>query len=100
MKYYSETTKQMYNTAEDCMKAENAFNAEKAAAEAKAREAALEKQHRIEELNAAKAELKKAEEKYGRLLKAFERDYGPNTLKEKEEVVALMDALFSGALRM
>ena len=76
MKFYSETLKQLFNTQEECAKAETAHN--KAIEEAEAKKKALTEQRaerakEVEELYKIAVE---AKQNYDQTLKKFLEDYG------------------------
>lgn len=87
MKYYSEITKKMYPTSEECLKAEDAFIKEQEAAlEAeKAKTAELEK--RKKEVEEARAKYAEAKNHYIDLIEKFSKDYGIGvTYKRDNEI--------------
>lgn len=77
MKYYSEQTKQFYDSVEECEEAENKLveAKKKAELEAKAKSEAREK--RAKEVEEAIHTAQDAQKKMYDLLKAFNKDYGP-----------------------
>jgi hypothetical protein len=76
MKYYSEHTRQFYDSVEECEKAENELveAKKKAELEAKAKSEAREK--RAKEVEEAMKNAHEAYEKFDKLLKEFVKDYG------------------------
>ena len=95
MKYYSEQTKQFYDSVEECEEAENALveAKKKADLEAKAKSEAREK--RAEEVTDAIHEARLAYEKMDKLLLEFNKDYGPfhySFFKKKDDKLSEEEA--------
>lgn len=76
MKYYSEVTKQFYNSEEECVKAEEVLLEEKRAIEAEKLKLANERKERAAEIEQARDEYLAAREKYNTLVNNFCRDFG------------------------
>lgn len=75
MKYWSDVTKQMYNTSNECVKAEeDALNAQIKEKEAKAKLAA-ERKNRAAEVEEARKNMVAAQRKYREVLEGFIKDY-------------------------
>lgn len=72
MKYYSDKTKQLYESVELLQKAEVAYDKEQEAALAKQRD----RKNRAEEIKKAREVLKDAQKNYQDLLNKFVKDYG------------------------
>lgn len=95
MKYYSEITKDVYETVEALEEAETKKKEELAILE----QEKAEKKRRAEEVSAAFAEVKEAQAKASKLLDAFCKDYGAyhTTVKNPEEIFrfpSFLDFLF------
>jgi hypothetical protein len=76
MKSYSEKTKRLYDTPEECLAAEEEFDKKLALAEAQKKELAETRASRAQEVKDAFQELLEADKKYQELLKKFSKDYG------------------------
>lgn len=76
MKYYSETTKKFYDSAEDCKAAEEALIVKEKAEAEKAEQLKAQRKERAAELEQALKDVAAAKEKYSKLLQAFLKDYG------------------------
>lgn len=76
MKYYSEVTKKFYESAEDCIKAEDKIHRDIEAAEAEKRKATELRRQRAAEVEQARSELLSARKKYNEVLTKFCNDYG------------------------
>lgn len=76
MKYISELTNKIYDTIEECEKADKALLAERAAAEEKRKAREAEKQTRQKEVEQAYTDLAAARKHYDELRDAFLKDYG------------------------
>ena len=72
MKYYSDKTKQLYESVEQLQKAEVAYDKEQEAALAKQRD----RKNRAEEIKKAREVLRDAQKNYQDLLNKFVKDYG------------------------
>lgn len=72
MKYYSDKTKQLYESVEQLQKAEVAYDKEQEAALAKQRD----RKNRAEEIKKAREVLRNAQKNYQDLLNKFVKDYG------------------------
>ena len=95
MKYYSEITKDVYETVDALEEAEAKKKEELAAFEKEK----AEKKRRAEEVSAAFAEVKEAQTKANKLLDDFCKDYGAyhTTIRNPEEMLrfpSLMDFFF------
>ena len=89
MKYYSETLKRLFETADECAQAEAAQERAKAEAEAKKKALAEGRTNRakeVEELYKAAVEAKKA---YNKALDAFVKDYGSFHFSVREPSTSL-----------
>lgn len=75
MRIFSDVTNKEYKTVEECLAAEKEFNEAKAKAEAEKKALAANREKRAKEVNEALEEVRKAEEKYQKLLRAFLKDY-------------------------
>lgn len=76
MKFYGDLTKKLYNTMEDCEKAEKKFKAKLDEAEAKKKELADAKAARAKEVTEAYKRVREAQKEYEKLRGAFIQDYG------------------------
>ena len=76
MKYYSEMTDKVYETQEECEKAEEALVAKKQAEEEKQLALKNEREARSKEVVEAFKEAREAETKAQKLLNEFVKDYG------------------------
>lgn len=76
MKYISELTNKIYDTIEECEKADETFLAERAAKEETKRKQAKEKEARQAEIEAAFEALTEARKHYSELRDNFVKDYG------------------------
>ena len=76
MKFYSELTKNFYESEDACKQAESKFNKELAEKEAKEKALKAERKQRAEEVNAAYTAIKEAEKHYCELRDQFVKDYG------------------------
>lgn len=76
MKYISELTNKIYDTIEECEKADKALLEERAAAEEKRKAREAEKQSRQKDVEEAYANLAAARKHYDELRDAFLKDYG------------------------
>ena len=72
MKYYSDKTKQLYESVEQLQKAEVAYDKEQEAALAKQRD----RKNRAEEIKKAREVLRNAQKNYQDLVNKFVKDYG------------------------
>ena len=75
MKYYSEVTKQMYDTEAALKKDEAKVSAEQKKAEEKRQKEAAERKRRADEVNAAQKAFIEARDKYFKLYNEFINDY-------------------------
>jgi hypothetical protein len=76
MKYYSEITKKMYPTSEECLKAEDAFIKEQEAALEAEKAKTAELTNRKKEIEKARAKYVEARNQYLDLVEKFSKDYG------------------------
>jgi len=76
MKYYSEITKNYYNTEKECVEAEQKIQQQRKEQEAKAKKLVEEKKGRANEVQEAYKALREAQKKYNELKNAFIKDYG------------------------
>lgn len=76
MKYYSETLKRIYDSEEDCKKAENEFLEKQKEQERKEKELADTRKARAKEVEDAFKEANTAYNKFVELKKKFVKDYG------------------------
>lgn len=76
MKYYSTLLKNFYNSEEDCLSAEEAYQKELALKEAKKKEASEIRRQRATEVEQARDEYLKARKHYNDILTKFCNDYG------------------------
>ena len=76
MKYYSTLLKSFYNSEEDCLKAEEAYQKDLALKEAKKKEASEIRRQRAAEVDQARDEYLKARKHYNDILTKFCNDYG------------------------
>lgn len=76
MKYYSEKTRQFYDSAEDCKAAEEALIAKEKAETEKAEQLKAQRKERAAELEQALKDVGAAKKKYEELMNAFLKDYG------------------------
>ena len=92
MKYYSDKTKQLYESVELLQKAEAAYDKEQEAALAKQRD----RKRRAEEIQKAREVLKDAQKNYQDLLNKFVKDYGSyhETYKESDSLEQILLNLF------
>lgn len=97
MKYISELTNKIYDTVEECEKADKQVLAERAAAEEKRKARAAEKQARQEEIEKAYENLTNARKTYDELRNAFVKDYGSfhMTFNRNNEFESLDDLIRS-----
>lgn len=94
MKYYSEQTKQFYDSVDECEEAEKQLveTKKKAELEAKAKSEAREK--RAKEVEEAIQVAYDAQKKMNDLLKAFYKDYGPFNYSYRGEDIHSLLSLF------
>lgn len=76
MKYYGENTKKLYESIEDCEKAEKAFLDAQEQAKIKQQELADTKKARAKEVTDAYVAIREAQKRYEELRGAFIKDYG------------------------
>ena len=76
MKFYSEETRNFYNSAEECAKAEEELRAKKEQEEQQANKLKEERKARAEEVETLLKEWKAAEKAYREALSKFLKDYG------------------------
>ena len=76
MKYYSDITKQFYETEKACLKAEQAHTAAARRKEEEEHKKSEERKARAQEVEKARAELTKAKKHYDKVLADFCKDYG------------------------
>lgn len=76
MKYYSEKLNSLYETAEECAKAEEAHDKAIAEAEAKKNALASKRAERAKEVENAYANAVNAKKAYNQILQEFLKDYG------------------------
>ena len=93
MKYYSDKTKQLYESVEQLQKAEAAYDKEQEAALAKQRD----RKNRAEEIKKAREVLRNAQKNYQDLVNKFVKDYGSyheTYSKESDSLEQLLYNLF------
>ena len=76
MKYYSEITKEFYETEKACLRAEQAHTAAARKKEEEERRKSEERKARAQEVEKARAALDEARKKYDKILADFCKDYG------------------------
>ena len=76
MKYYSETLKSFFNSAEECQEAELEEQKAKEEAEKKSKALKEQRKERAAEVEKALEELRNAENHYKEVLNNFLKDYG------------------------
>lgn len=76
MKFYSETTKKFYNTADECEMAEAEFKKKMDEAEAKKKIEQEERKKMAQEISVAYDEYRKALQKYEELRNSFVKKFG------------------------
>lgn len=76
MKFYSDVTKNFYNSAEDCEKAEVEFKEKVALAEAKKKELADAKAAEAKKVTEAFQKVREAQKEYDKLRNDFIKKYG------------------------
>ena len=93
IKFYSDKTKDWYNSAADAVKAEELHDKKVAEEKAKKEQLANTRKARAEEVENAFKEVEEAKKKANTLLSEFCKDYGAfhKTYKEGETVPALWD---------
>ena len=75
MRYYSETLKQLFDTEEECKKAESEALEAKKKAEEERTKLLAERKVRAQEIEDARKIMQEAQNKYNKLLREFLRDY-------------------------
>lgn len=93
MKFYSESLKQLFDTEEECRKAESeALEAKKKAEEEKTKLLA-ERKVRAKEIEDARKAMQEAQNTYNRLLRDFLRDYNTYhySLESVNDIPRVMD---------
>lgn len=75
MRYYSETLEQLFDTQEECEKAESAALEAKKKAEEERTQLLAERKVRAKEIEEARKAMQEAQNTYNRLLRDFLRDY-------------------------
>ena len=87
MKFYSEKTNKYYDTQDECVKAEDKYEADLAEARAKKEALASERKARASEVEEAYKAVIEAQKNYRNLVRKFCRDYGSfhMTLRTGEE---------------
>ena len=95
MKFYSETLKKFYDSAEDCEKAEVAYQKELEAKRAAEQKKAETRKARAEEVEAAMKAAAEARAKYEKLLHEFCKDYGAFHYSYKDADQSLIDLITS-----
>ena len=95
MKYYSELVNKIYDTKEECEKAEEALAAKKKAEEEKQLALKNEREARSKEVVEAFKKAREAEAEAQRLLKEFVKDYGSFhvSYNGKSSVPSMFDVL-------
>ena len=78
MRYYSDITKEFYETEKACLKAEHAHTAAARKKEEEERRKSEERKARAQEVETARKALDEARRKYDKLLADFCKDYGSN----------------------
>ena len=76
IQYYSNITKELYETEEACLKAEQAHKAAACKKEEEERRKSEERKARAQEVEDARNALDEARKKYDKLLADFCKDYG------------------------
>lgn len=76
IQYYSNITKEFYETEEDCLKAEQAHKAAVCKKEEEERRKAEERKNRADEVGKARIAFEEAQNNYYTLLNSYCRDYG------------------------
>jgi hypothetical protein len=105
MKYVSELTGKTYNTASECIDAENDYKAMKAKEKAEKEKKANERKERAEEVKAAREAYIDARSKYAELLEAFTKDYHAwhetyTGEDAKRMAPTLFDSIFDGLFNL
>ena len=97
MKILSEKTKKFYDTVEECVEAEAAWDAEQAKIEAEKRVLAETRKDRAKEVEDAYRKAREAEKEFIKLRNAFVKDYGSfhMTVRNTEAIPSFMDDLFN-----
>lgn len=95
MKYYSELIGKTYDTAGECIAAENEYKAKKEKEKIEKEKKANERKTRATEVEDARKAMIAAQSKYRELLEAFCKDYGTyhQTLTDKD-VKGVIPSLF------
>ena len=75
MKYYSDTLKKLFDSAEECEKAEQEELEAKKKAEEEKEKLAAERKARADEVEEARKAMVKAQENYEKVMREFLRDY-------------------------
>lgn len=76
MKYYSENTREFYDSEQECAQAEIEYNKKLAAEKAKKEELSNARKARANEIEEAYKAILEAKKHYNELLDAFVKDYG------------------------
>lgn len=98
MKFYSEETKNFYDSAEECTEAEEALKAEKEQEAKLAKELEENRETRAKEVETLRKEWKVAEKAYRDALSDFLKDYGTfhsSTHLTKAEAMDVINDLFA-----
>ena len=100
MRYYSDQLKKVYDTIEECEKAEHEDNVKKAAAEvalaeqkAKREKLAAERKDKAAHIDELRKNMVKAQREYSEAITDFVKTYGTYhaTFKDKEAIPTLFD---------
>ena len=96
MRYFSDITKQFYETEEACREAETNKKREIEAKRAEKEAAANARKARAAEIEQARTEFLKARDIYNKLLSDFCKDYGSYhySIKTPDSITELFDSLF------
>lgn len=98
MKIYSEILKKYYDTVEDCLNAEDAYEKEIEAAQAERQKKVEVRKQRADEVEAARHNYLEARKTYNEVLTQFCRDYGVYhcSIKDNQKgnIADYLDALF------
>lgn len=99
MKFYSEYTKQFYDTEEDCVAAEQELKAKEEAEIKEANKKASEKKAREAHLNELKAIADEAHNNYRKALNSYLRDYGSFSrtynMADGDNLMSLLEGIFN-----
>lgn len=95
MRYYSDLTKQFYESEKECVAAEEKAIQAKKEAEAAAAKKSQERKARAEEIDASFKRLREAQKEYWDLISKFTKDYGSyHKSYGSEDLVDLLSEIF------